>query len=159
MSEGHHITPEGFRKLKEEAEKLFQERSRVTAMVAAAAAEGDRSENAEYIYGKKRLREIDSRLEYLSRAIEKAIVVEPRTSGDRVYFGAWVTVEDEEGKRATWRVVGQHETDASKGYIASNSPVGRALMGKKAGDRVLVDRPRGQMEYLIVDISYTPPEK
>lgn len=155
----HHITPEGYRRLKAEAERLFRERGRVTAMVAAAAAEGDRSENAEYIYGKKRLREIDSRLEYLSRAIEEAQVVEPRHSGDRVYFGAWVTVEDEDGKQATWRVVGPHETDAASGCVASNSPVGRALLGKKAGDRVLVDRPRGQMEFLIVEISYRPPQK
>ncbi len=156
MSDSFHITAEGFKKLQAELQRIFEERSRVTAMVSAAAAEGDRSENAEYIYGKKHLREIDARIHDLSRAIEKAVVVEPRESGDRVYFGAWVTVEDEEGKLSTWRIVGQRETDAALGWIAADSPVGRALLGKKVGDAVAVERPRGPAELVVRGISYTP---
>ncbi|RME20627.1 MAG: transcription elongation factor GreB, partial [Deltaproteobacteria bacterium] len=137
---------------------LWEERRKVTAMVSAAAAEGDRSENAEYIYGKKRLRELDSRLRFLGKAIESAIVVEPRTSGDKVYFGAWVTVEDEQGRKKTWRIVGPHETDSEKGYISTQSPVGRALLGKQVGDAVEVDRPGGTTMLYVLDISYSAPE-
>lgn len=154
-----HITPEGFRRLQDEFDHLWKvERPRVTSMVSAAAAEGDRSENAEYIYGKKRLREIDGRLRYLSKLMDKLTVVEPRDQGDRVYFGAWVTVEDEDGGRKTYRIVGPDESDARAGAISSESPVARALLGKKPGDSVMVIRPKGPVELQVVGIRYRPEE-
>ncbi|MGZ3477946.1 MAG: GreA/GreB family elongation factor, partial [Polyangiales bacterium] len=109
----------GFRKLQEELEFLWRtERPRVTAEVAAAAAQGDRSENAEYIYGKKRLREIDRRVRFLSKRLDVVQVVEPSQEQEgKVYFGAWVTIEDEDEKRATYRIVGSDEPDSAKGWI------------------------------------------
>jgi transcription elongation factor GreB len=153
-----HITPEGFRSIDAQLEQLWtDERPRVTGMVAAAAAEGDRSENAEYIYGKKRLREIDKRIHYLSKLLDRLTVVEPRTEGDRVYFGAWVTIEAEDGVERTYRIVGPDETDLKKGFISSQSPVARALLGKQEAEWVTVTRPKGPADFLVVRISYTPP--
>ncbi|HOX47034.1 MAG TPA: transcription elongation factor GreB [Myxococcota bacterium] len=150
-----HITPEGFGRLQAELDHLWKVvRPDVTARVAAAAAEGDRSENAEYIYGKKRLREIDARLRFLAKLLERLTVVPPRSGGDRVYFGAWVTVEDEDGQRRTYRIVGPDESDSKIGAISSESPVARALLGKKAGEWVWVQRPKGPAELQIVDIRY-----
>ena len=153
-----HITPEGFQRLQEELDQLWKdERPKVTAMVSAAAAEGDRSENAEYIYGKKRLREIDARIHRLGKLLDSLTVVEPRTQGDRVYFGAWVTVDDPEGQQHTYRIVGPDESDSRKGQISSESPMARALLGKQEGDWVTVKRPVGEADYNILKISYTPP--
>ncbi len=150
-----HITPEGFQRLQAELEHLWKVvRPEVTARVSAAAAEGDRSENAEYIYGKKRLREIDARLRYLSKLLDRLTVVPPRSEGERVYFGAWVTVEDDAGQRKTYRIVGPDESDAKTGAISSESPVARALLGKRAGDWVLVQRPKGPAELQVVAVRY-----
>ncbi|NMB73728.1 MAG: transcription elongation factor GreB [Myxococcales bacterium] len=153
-----HITPEGFQRLEQELDRLWHtERPRVTAMVSAAAAEGDRSENAEYIYGKKRLREIDARIRYLSRLIERLTVVPPRSDGDRVFFGAWVTIQDEAGAEVTYRIVGPDESDLRRQAISCESPVARALLGKRVGDRVTVRRPKGPADFQIKKISYTSP--
>jgi len=152
-----HITQEGFRNLEQEVEHLWGERKKVAAMVSAAAAEGDRSENAEYIYGKKRLIEIDERIHQLGKLLDTLIVVEPRTCGDRVYFGAWVTVVDEEGAERTWRIVGPDESDARQHKISSASPVARALLGKREGDFVTVQRPKGPADLEILSIRYEPP--
>ena len=150
-----HITPEGFKRLQEELEHLWkEERPKVTAMVSAAAAEGDRSENAEYIYGKKRLREIDDRIHQLSKLLDTLNVVQPRSEGDRVYFGAWVTVEDSEGKQQTYRIVGPDESDSKKGLISSESPMAKALLGKQVEEWVTVKRPAGEADFCIIEISY-----
>lgn len=151
---GRHITPEGFKQLQEEVERLFKERKKVTAMVSAAAAEGDRSENAEYIYGKKRLIEIDERIHQLSKLQDTLTVVEPRSEGDQVFFGAFVTIEDEDGKEFTYRIVGPDESDSTKKMISSESPMARALLGEKEGDWVTVQRPKGPVDFLIKKISY-----
>ena len=155
-----HITPEGFKRIQEELKQLWTvERPRVTAMVSAAAAEGDRSENAEYIYGKKRLREIDRRMRFLSKLLDILTVVAPRTEGDRVYFGAWVTIEDEDGHQTTYRIVGPDESDSKIGCISSESPMAKALLGKRQGDWVTVNRPKGLADFQVVEIRYQPPAK
>jgi transcription elongation factor GreB len=152
-----HITPEGFKRLEQEIDRLWrQERPRVTAMVSAAAAEGDRSENAEYIYGKKRLREIDARLRHLSKLLDALTVVEPRDHGERVYFGAWVTIADDDSPPATYRIVGPDESDSKQGWISSESPMAKALLGKQRGDWVTVRRPKGAVDVQILEIRYQP---
>src|SRR5690606_6254031 len=108
------------------------ERPKITEEVMWAAAQGDRSENAEYIYGKKRLREIDRRIRFLTRRLDSLTVVEPSSEQEgAVRFGAWVTVEDEDGERQTWRIVGPDEFDVKAGRISVDSPLARALLGKK----------------------------
>ena len=157
MPKTNYITREGFEKLREELEWLWSdERPKVTEAVSVAAALGDRSENADYIYGKKRLREIDSRIRFLTKRVDELTVVEagPRKDGDRVYFGAWVTIEDEEGDRQRYRLVGPDEFDAKAGRISVDSPVGRALMGQRLGDEVIVRRPKGETVYEILEITY-----
>ena len=135
---------------------LNEERPKVTAEVSAAAAQGDRSENAEYIYGKKRLREIDRRLRFLQKRLDTATVVTPseQTDRTRVYFGATVTLEDEDSRKTTYQIVGSDEIDAAGGRISVESPIGRALLRKGVGDSVEVRRPRGEIELTIVDIRY-----
>ncbi|WP_338865779.1 transcription elongation factor GreB [Myxococcus stipitatus] len=135
---------------------LNEERPKVTAEVSAAAAQGDRSENAEYIYGKKRLREIDRRIRFLQRRLDTATIVTPSEQSDRarVYFGATVTLEDEDGARTTYQIVGSDEIDAAGGRISVESPIGRALLRKGIGDTVDVRRPRGEIELTVVDIRY-----
>lgn len=157
-SQSTYITRAGFQKLTAELEWLWRrERPRVTEAVATAAALGDRSENADYIYGKKRLREIDRRIRFLTRRIDELIVVDPGrpAEADRVYFGAWVGLEDEQGGIVRYRIVGPDEFDAAAGLISVDSPVGRALMGKRLGDEVSVHRPRGEMHYTILSIDYS----
>jgi transcription elongation factor GreB len=152
----NYITPEGARRLSEELVRLRTiERPRTVQEVADAAAQGDRSENAEYIYGKKRLREIDRRLNFLAKRLDNAVVVDPKAQkGDKVFFGATVEVEDEDGVRSTYVIVGEDETDSAKGRISWRSPVGRALLGKKAGEVVVVRRPAGETEIEIVAVRY-----
>ncbi len=154
-----YITPEGRRRLEAELEQLWRiERPRVTSEVAEAAALGDRSENAEYIYGKRRLREIDRRIRHLTKLIEKlTVVTETPSDRERVFFGAWVTVEDEAGQSATYRLVGPDETDAPTGRISIESPMARALLGKSAGDEALVRRPKGESELVIRAVRYDAP--
>jgi transcription elongation factor GreB len=153
------ITPEGERTLRKELVFLWhEERPRVVKGVADAAAEGDRSENAEYIYGKKRLREIDRRIKYLSERLDAVTVVEidPARSPERVVFGAYVDVIDEDGNEKTLRIVGPDEFDGEKNFISMDSPIGKALMKKREGDVVHVVRPMGDVELEIVGIRFTP---
>jgi transcription elongation factor GreB len=151
-----YITPEGARKLREEMEYLWTvERPRVTQEVSDAAAQGDRSENAEYIYGKKRLREIDRRVRFLGKRLEEIVVVsEQPKDARRVFFGAWVTLEDEDGAEAEWRIVGADESDMKTRAISVDSPVAKALIGKRLGDDVTVRVPKGDVAYTIVKIRY-----
>lgn len=155
----HWITAEGLKKLRDELEFLWKvERPRVTNEVSAAAALGDRSENAEYIYGKRRLREIDKRLEFLSKKLDNLkVFTPPRAAPEKVTFGAWVTLEDEDGATVHYQLVGAEEFDVSAGKISVASPVGKALLGKEEGDDVTVERPRGRAIFTIMAISYTRP--
>src|ERR1043166_9367707 len=132
----NYITPAGARRLADELRRLVEtERPRVVQEVSDAAAQGDRSENAEYIYGKKKLRETDRRIHFLTRHRESAQVVEPRTDGaTRVFFGRTVDIEDEDGKRATYRIVGEDEIDLGRGDVSWRSPLGRVLLKKEEGD-------------------------
>ena len=152
-----YITPEGAKKLRAELEQLWTvERPRVTQEVSDAAAQGDRSENAEYIYGKRRLREIDRRVRFLSKRLDQlTVVTEAPTDPNRVFFGAWVTLEDEDGTEVTYRIVGPDESNVEKGWISMEAPVARALLGKRDGDDVLVRRPKGDITYTITGIRYT----
>jgi transcription elongation factor GreB len=154
-----YITPEGAKRLRAELDQLWTvERPRVTQEVADAAAQGDRSENAEYIYGKRRLREIDRRVRFLAKRLDEITVVnEPPSHPDRVFFGAYVTVEDEDGTEKTYRIVGADESDLEQGAISIDSPVARGLLGKRRGDEVLVRVPRGEVTYSIVAVSYDKP--
>jgi len=154
-----HITPEGFRKIAEEHERIWSvTRPRVVAEVEAAAALGDRSENAEYIYGKRKLRELDRRLRELSERMDSLTVVEPRAHpSGRAYFGAWVTVEHDDGAERCYRLVGPDEFDVKLGCISVEAPLGRALLGKRQGDVVLVQRPAGPVELTVVEVSWQPP--
>lgn len=154
-----YVTREGYRRLEEEAHQLWTvERPRLTRAVAVAAAEGDRSENAEYIYGKKKLAEIDRRLQYLGKRLEHLTIVDDHPSGEpRVFFGAYVRLEDEDGESVVYRIVGPDESDASRGYISVESPMARALLGKREGDEVLVPRPRGASEFTIEAVRYGQP--
>lgn len=154
------ITAEGFKKLKDELDQLWKvERPRVTNEVSAAAALGDRSENAEYIYGKRRLREIDRRLEFLSKRLKAVTLFRPPIKApEKVTFGAWVALEDEDGGALYYQLVGPDEFDVEAGKISVASPVGRALLGKEEGDEVTVQRPRGRVTFTITGISYQPPK-
>jgi transcription elongation factor GreB len=152
----NYITPQGAKRLQGElAALLTRERPKVVEEVAAAAAQGDRSENAEYIYGKKKLREIDRRIHWLTRRLESSRVVEPRTDGSSVvFFGAHVEVEDEAGARATYRIVGQDEIDLTAGHISWRSPLGRALLKRRPGETVVVRKPSGDAELTILSVHY-----
>ena len=151
-----YITPEGFQRLAEEHDRIWSVlRPKIVAEVEAAAALGDRSENAEYIYGKRRLRELDRRLRFLSQRMDSLTVVDPRPHpSGRAYFGAWVTVEDEDGEEQTWRLVGPDEFDIGRGLISVDAPLGRALLGKAKGQQVRVTTPSGAVEITILDISW-----
>jgi transcription elongation factor GreB len=151
-----YVTREGYERLRAEADRLWRvERPRVTREVAAAAAQGDRSENAEYIYGKKRLREIDARLRFLNQRLESLQVVEtPPADRGRIFFGAWVTLAAEDGSEERWRLVGADESDATERRISVESPLGRALLGKRLDDEVTVRRPAGEATFVVVGIDY-----
>jgi len=151
-----YITPDGARRLNKELEELWKvERPRVTQAVSEAAAQGDRSENAEYTYGKKRLREIDSRVRFLRKRLDGMVVVDAAPSDPRrVFFGAWVSVEDDEGAVSRYRIVGPDEFDAAPGYISMDSPLARALMKKGLDDEVSVEVPGGVRRLVIVDVEY-----
>lgn len=152
----NYITPAGAGRLREEKRKLLDvERPTVVRAVTAAAANGDRSENADYIYGKRRLREIDRRIRFLSKRLEIAEIVDPlAVRSERALFGATVTVEDGEGKNRVYRIVGVDETDAAQGKISWLSPIGKALLQAKAGDMVTVRTPKGEDEWEVVSIRY-----
>ena len=151
-----YVTPAGARRLREELEQLWrEERPRVTQAVAAAAAQGDRSENAEYTYGKRRLREIDRRVRFLRQRLEGMVIVDqPPADARRVFFGAWVELEAEDGTRTRYRIVGPDEFDMMPGYISMDSPLGRALLRRALDDEVTLETPAGERTYLIVAIDY-----
>ena len=158
MSDKHYISMQGYQRLGDEMDHLLTvERPRVVNNVAAAAAEGDRSENAEYIYGKKRLRQIDKRIEFLTRRLDVLEVVPQTKDTQKVRFLAWIEVEDAEGETRIFRIVGADETDAKAGWISWKSPVGRALLGKALDDEVTVMTPGGTVEYTIVEIHVADP--
>ena len=152
----NYVTREGAKKLQNELARLRSgQRPKVVQEVADAAAQGDRSENAEYIYGKRKLREIDRRIHWLTKRLESATVVEPREGAAfEVFFGAFVEVEDEEGKRAKYRIVGEDEIDLDRGHISWRSPLGRLLLSKRSGDSLLLRRPSGEIELTILSIHY-----
>ncbi len=158
MTDKVYVTPEGARRLRDELNQLWRvTRPEVTKNVSDAAALGDRSENADYIYGKKRLREIDKRIRYLTKRLDNLEIVDRTPEAtDTIYFGAWVRVEDEDGKISELRIVGSDEFDPALGWISLDSPMAKSLLGKKKDTSVLVNLPAGQSELFIVDVSYTP---
>ena len=155
-----YITPEGYRRFEEEADRLWNvDRPKMAKAVQVAAAEGDRSENAEYQYSKQRLAAIDRRLRFLGRRLKALTIVEAKPPDDgRVYFGSWVTVEDEDGVEQTFRVVGPDEIDAEKKWISMDSPMGRALLSREVGDEITVRRPKGEVTCEIVAVQNTRPD-
>jgi transcription elongation factor GreB len=168
-----YITPEGAKRLRDELDQLWHdERPRVTIAVAEAAAQGDRSENAEYTYGKKRLHEIDRRVRFLRKRLEGMTIVDPqaepgRRDPTRIYFGAWVHIESDRDRRRDsrrdvhwYRLVGPDEFDMAEDYISMDSPLGRSLLGKRLDDDVSVTLPGGATTFTVVAISYglKPPE-
>lgn len=152
----NYITQRGFDRLKSEVHELLTvERPKMVETVAWAASNGDRSENADYQYGKKRLREIDRRIRFLQKRMDIAEIVNPeKQSGEKVLFGATVTIEDEDGNTRVYKIVGIDETDAKLGKISWISPIGRALLQAKVGDAVLVQMPKGEEELLIQKIEF-----
>ena len=153
MNQKHYISVQGYQRLANELEQFLRvERPRVVNNVAAAAAEGDRSENAEYIYGKKRLREIDKRIEFLTRRLDILDVVEASKDVSKVRFLSWVNVENDDGEERVFRIVGADETDAKLGWISWQAPVGRALLGKEIDDEVAIETPRGTVLYTVLGI-------
>lgn len=155
-----YITAEGHKRLTEEHDYLWKKkRPEVTRILTAAAAEGDRSENAEYIYRKKELREIDARVRFLRKRLDNMVIVERIPADtDKIYFGAWVTVEDTEGTENTYRIVGPDEFDPKLGYISMDSPMGKALLSKSLDDEIsiTVETNKGPQtsSYIINEISY-----
>lgn len=157
MNEKNYITPKGFEKLRSELDYLVKiDRPEVTRTVSWAASNGDRSENADYQYGKKRLREIDRRVRFLTGRIEKAEVIDPvRNQGlKKVQFGATVTVESDDGEIKIFIIVGVDEINTALGLISWKSPIGRALLGKNSGDDVLIKTPAKEFEYTIINVEY-----
>ena len=151
-----YITREGHRALEEELRVLWKvTRPEVTRKVAEAAALGDRSENAEYIYGKRQLREIDRRIRFLSKRLDELTVVE-RAPPDRTraFFGAWVKLEDDDGGEVEYRIVGPDEIARAQGYISIDAPVARACLKKRVGDEVVVRSPEGERRFTVVEVRY-----
>ncbi|MGB5327747.1 MAG: transcription elongation factor GreB [Gammaproteobacteria bacterium] len=154
-SKSPYITPEGMRVLLDEQKSIWLRRREVVAALSAAAAEGDRSENAEYIYRKKELRELDRRIRYLQKRLPDLNVVEQKpASSERVFFGATVRLEDEDGASVTYRIVGPDEFDREEHYISADSPLARSLLKRELGEEVEVEVPGGRLCYLITEISY-----
>lgn len=151
-----YITPEGAAALDAELKTLWKKRRReVVPALSAAAAEGDRSENAEYIYRKKQLGEIDRRVRYLSKRLDAVEVVDRKPPDQsRVFFGAWVVLETGTGERAEYRIVGADETNASKGFISIDSPLARALLGRSVGDEIEAELPDSKEEFVVLEIRY-----
>ncbi len=156
QSKNNYMTPSCFKKLSNEMERLIKvERPETTRTIAWAAGNWDRSENADYIYGKKRLREIDRRLRFLKKRLEDSVVINPLDmNSERIQFSATVTVEDEEGEERIYIIVGIDEIDTSKGWVSWKSPIGRALLGKGVGDSVTITAPKDTFELEIIKIEY-----
>ena len=151
-----YITRTGWEALNAEQETLWKKRREVVRHLSAAAAEGDRSENAEYIYRKKQLREIDRRIRYLQKRLPDLKVVDSQPEGaDQVFFGAWVTLEDPEGRPSIYRIVGADEFDPSNNWISVDSPMAKALLKRRTGDEVSVETPGGRVELLILGVRYS----
>ena len=150
------ITPAGYDRMYAELRKLADEdRPVLLEEIAAAAAQGDRSENAEYIYGRKKLREVDKRINFIKSRLEKAKIIDPKLqTGDKVDFGATVTIQDDEGRSKTWTILGEDEADPSSGRISWLSPIGRALMNKLVGDYAEAETPRGLIEYKVTKVLF-----
>ncbi len=156
MEKSNYISPQGYQKLMDEFENLVKiERPEVTKIVQWAASNGDRSENADYLYGKKRLREIDRRIRFLSQRLEKALVVDPlKIKSQRIQFGATVEVIDETDVKKSFTIVGVDEVNTAKGHISWQSPIGKSLIGKAVGDEVLVKVPSGELTYEVLSVTY-----
>ncbi len=156
-----YITPEGARRLREELDELWRvQRPQVTRAVAEAAAQGDRSENAEYIYGKRQLREIDRRVRYLRKRLEGIVVVDrPPDDPERIFFGAWVRLLDDEGAERELRIVGPDEIDATRGYVSMDAPLARALLGRRLDDEVGIETPGGGATWTVIGIRYVTTPK
>jgi transcription elongation factor GreB len=152
-----YITPEGARRLRAELDDLWRvQRPQVTRAVSEAAAQGDRSENAEYVYGKKQLREIDRRVRFLRKRLDGIVVVDrPPDDPGRIFFGAWVQLVDDEGAERELRIVGPDEIDPARGYVSMDSPLARALMGRRREDEVGIDTPTGARMWTVIGIRYT----
>jgi transcription elongation factor GreB len=153
----NYLTAEGETRLRQELDFLWRdERPKVTQQVSEAAALGDRSENAEYIYGKKRLREIDRRVRYLRKRLEDATVVRSLPSDiNKIYFGAWVDLEGSNGDVHPYRIVGPDEVGDKPGYVSMDAPLGRALLGKQVDDEIAIVTPAGRTRYYVAAIRYT----
>lgn len=150
-----YVTARGYRTLQTELQGLWRRRADTVKALSAAAAEGDRSENAEYIYRKKELREIDRRIRYLQKRLPELAVVDTAPSDpSRVYFGAWVTLEDEGGDEQRYRIVGPDEFDTARGLISMDSPLARALLGKALDDEVEVMLPKGRARFYVIAVDY-----
>ncbi len=156
MEKNNYISPKGHQKLISELEELLKnERPEVTKLVQWAASNGDRSENADYLYGKKRLREIDRRIRFLTQRLDNAVVVDPtQITSEKVQFGATVEVIDEDGNTRTFTIVGVDEVDTAKNRISWQSPIGRSLIGKVEGDEVTIKVPAGEIIYEVQSITY-----
>ena len=149
-----YITREGYERLKTEEKALWSRRKDVTAALSAAAAEGDRSENAEYIYRKKELREIDRRVRYLQKRIPDLKVIDRRAGGDAIFFGAEVELETDSGSTMTVRIVGADEIDPARRFISVDSPLARALLKKQVDDEVTIEVEEQKLVYAVLAISY-----
>ena len=158
MKKSNYITRAGWDRLDQELKFLWKdERPKITRSVSEAAAQGDRSENAEYIYGKRRLREIDRRVRFLMKRLDDLQIVYPdKQQEGKVFFGAWVTLVDEEDQEVTYRIVGPDEWDVKKGEISIDAPMARALLGKAVDDEVVVKAPEGEKYFDVVAIRYQP---
>lgn len=152
----NYITPEGEKALRDEHHQLWKvERPVVTNAVHEAAKNGDRSENGDYIYGKRRLREIDSRVRFLNKRLDELQIVDrPPDNKEKIFFGGTVTLEDDDGKEYRWRIVGPDEFDLTAGKLSMDSPLAKAMMGKGLDDEISVQSPSGKKTYYVVDINY-----
>lgn len=158
MEKNNYITPQGHQRLTTELQQLLRvERPDVCKLVQWAASNGDRSENADYLYGKKRLREIDRRIRFLTARLDAAVIVDPtQILSEKVQFGATVSVIDDTGTQKRWSIVGIDEVDTKLGRISWQSPVGRALLGKQLGDEAVVITPQGNTSVEVIQIEYVP---
>jgi len=153
-----YITRAGWEALNSEQEALWKRRRQVVVHLSAAAAEGDRSENAEYIYRKKQLREMDRRIRYLQKRLPALKVVDDLPEGtDQVFFGAWITLENAAGEESLYRIVGADEFDPKRNWISVDSPMARALLKRRVDDEITVTTPGGRVNLVILEVSYTEP--
>jgi len=153
-----YITEDGYKMLQDELNALWDRRANVTRALTAAAAEGDRSENAEYIYRKKELREIDRRIRYLQKRLpDLKIVPAQQQDNKQIFFGAWVTVETHKGNEAIYRIVGPDEFDPDKDYISLDSPLAKGLLKKTIDDEVIIRADGIELSYIVIDVNYTRP--